>query len=77
MKKKNLIRSKQLYKDSFESLCLAAAVIHELFMFSEDPDTVNHLSNMENDLMELLHDIEKNGLKYVEKVPIKAGKERE
>lgn len=70
MKKKNLIRSKQLYKDSFDSLCLAAAVIHELFMFSEDPDNVNHLCNMENDLMDLLHDIDNNGLKFVEKVPL-------
>ena len=32
MKKKNLVRKKQLYQTEIDNLCFAAAICHELFM---------------------------------------------
>lgn len=75
MKKKNLVRTKQLYNTEFDILCSAAAIIHNLFLWSEDPDNILHYSDMENDLVELLQTLDDNKGKIVERVPIKKGEE--
>lgn len=75
--KKNLVRKKQLYTPEFESLCTAAAIIHDLFNWSQDEYNIGHFDSMENDLLNLLHELKSNNMEFVEKVPLKAGKERE
>lgn len=77
MKKKNLVRKKQLYQTEIETLCAATSIINELFMFSEDENNQQHFVDMLNDISELLHDVTNNNNQFIEKVPIKAGKGKE
>ena len=76
MKKKYLVRKKQLYSTEIDSLCTTAAVIDELLKFCENTDNQNHLWNMLTDLEALVSDLAQNGNQYVERVPLKGGKER-
>ena len=73
MKKKYLIRKKQLYYKEIESLCFTAAILNELFQFSHDPDNQNHFSDMINDINGLLVTLSQNNSQYVERVPLKKG----
>ena len=77
MKKKNLVRKKQLYTTEIETLCSATAIINELFMFSEVEENQMQFVELLNGLSELLHDVTNNNNQYIEKVPLKSGKERE
>ena len=77
MKRKNLVRKKQLYTPEIETLCGAAVICHELFMFSESPENENRFWNLETELTNLLEELQKNNNQFVEKVPLKAGKESE
>lgn len=74
-RERNLVRKKQLYTMEFECLCAAASIIHDLFNWSENEDNISHFSYMENDLMNLLQELKTNNMEFVEKVPIKGGKE--
>ena len=73
-RERNLVRKKQLYTPEFESLCTAAAIIHDLFNWSENEENISHFSYMENDLMNLLRELKENNMEFVEKVPLKAEK---
>ena len=77
MKKKNLVRKKQLYTTEIETLCSATAIINELFMFSEVEENQMQFVELLNGLSELLHDVTNNNNQYIEKVPLKARKESE
>ena len=72
-RERNLVRKKQLYTPEFETLCTAAAIIHELFNWSEDEFNINHFSYMENDLVNLLQELKCNNMEFVEKVSLKNG----
>lgn len=73
MKRKYLVRKKQLYKTELDSLCCAACVVNELFKFSEDIEKQNHLANMVDDISDLVRELTENNNQYVEKIPIKKG----
>lgn len=73
MKKKNLVRKKQLYSTEIDTLCLASAIVYELFKFSEDVEKQNHLGSMVDDLSDLLRELTENNNQYVEKIPLKKG----
>lgn len=73
MKRKYLIRKKQLYKTELDLLCSAACVVNELFKFSEDIEKQNHLANMVDDISDLVRELTENNNQYVEKIPIKKG----
>ena len=75
MKRKNLVRKKQLYSTEIETLCAATAIINELFMFSEVEENQMQFVELLNGLSELLHDVTNNNNQFVEKVPLKARKE--
>ncbi len=75
MKKKNLVRKKQLYSTEIETLCAATAIINELFMFSEVEENQMQFVELLNGLSELLHDVTNNNNQFVEKVPLTARKE--
>lgn len=73
MKKKNLVRKKQLYSTEIDTLCAATAIINELFMFSEVEENQMQFVDLLNGLSELLHDVTNNNNQYVEKIPLKKG----
>lgn len=73
MKRKYLVRKKQLYSTEIEALYTAASVINELFKFSEDIEKQNHLANMVDDISDLVRELTENNNQYVEKIPIKKG----
>ena len=73
MKRKNLIRKKQLYSTEIDTLCAAGAIIHELFMFSENVENQSHFCSMSNDIAELLRELQQHNYQYVERVPITKG----
>lgn len=73
MKKKNLVRKKQLYSTEIETLCAATAIINELFMFSEVEENQMQFVDLLNGLSELLHDVTNNNNQFIEKVPLKKG----
>ena len=73
MKRKNLVRKKQLYSTEIEALCSACSVVNELFNFSEDLEKQNHLRSMVDDLSDLLRELTENNNQYVEKIPLKKG----
>ena len=73
MKRKNLIRAKQLYKTEIDNLCFAAAICHELFMFSYDPENEHRFWTLETDITNLIEELQKNNNQFVEKIPIKKG----
>ena len=73
MKRKNLVRKKQLYSTEIDALCLASAIVYELFKFSEDVEKQNHLGSMVDDLSDLLRELKENNNQYVEKIPLKKG----
>ena len=77
MKKKYLIRKKQLYNTEIEALCATASILNELFKFSHDTDNQNHFSDMINDITELLVVLSQNNSQFVEKVPLNGRKESE
>ena len=74
MKRKNLVRKKQLYGAEIDNLCFAAAICHELFMFSEGLDNQNRFWDLETDLTNLIEELQKNNNQFVEKIPLN-GKE--
>ena len=77
MKKKNLVRKKQLYSTEIDNLCFAAAICHELFMFSEDLENEQRFWNMETEITNLLQELSQNNNQFVEKVPLNGRKESE
>lgn len=77
MKKKNLVRKKQLYPTEIDNLCFAAAICHELFMFSDDPENEHRFWTLETDITNLIEELQKNNNQFIEKLPLKARKERE
>lgn len=70
MKRKNLIRAKQLYKTEIDNLCFAAAICHELFMFSFNPENEQRFWNLETDITNLIEELQKNNNQFVEKIPL-------
>ena len=70
MKRKNLVRKKQLYSTEIDNLCFAAAICHELFMFSEDPENERRFWDMETELTNLLEELKNNNNQFVEKIPL-------
>ena len=77
MKRKNLIRAKQLYPTEIDNLCFAAAICHELFMFSYHTENEQRFWTLETDITNLIEELQKNNNQFVEKVPLQARKERE
>lgn len=77
MKRKNLVRKKQLYQTEIDNLCFAAAICHELFMFSEVLDNQKRFWDLETDLTNLIEELSQSNNQFVEKVPLKARKENE
>ncbi len=73
MKKKNLVRKKQLYSTEIDNLCFAAAICHELFMFSEDPENEQRFWDLETDLTNLLEELSHSNNQFVEKIPLRKG----
>lgn len=70
MKRKNLVRKKQLYSTEIDKLCFAAAICHELFMFSESPENERRFWDLETELTNLLEELQKNNNQFVEKIPL-------
>lgn len=70
MKKKNLIRKKQLYSTEIDNLCFAAAICHELFMFSESPENERRFWDLETDLTNLLEELSQSNNQFIEKIPL-------
>lgn len=70
MKKKNLVRKKQLYQTEIDNLCFAAAICHELFMFSEGLDNQKRFWDLETDITNLLEELSQNNNQFVEKIPL-------
>ena len=73
MKRKNLVRKKQLYSTEIDNLCFAAAICHELFMFSEDPENERRFWDLETELTNLLEELSKSNNQFIEKIPLKKG----
>ena len=73
MKRKNLVRKKQLYQTEIDNLCFAAAICHELFMFSEDAENENRFWNLETELTNLLEELSQSNNQFIEKIPLKKG----
>jgi len=73
MKKKNLVRKKQLYSAEIDNLCFAAAICHELFMFSEGLDNQKRFWDLETDLTNLIDELKNNNNQIVEKIPLTKG----
>lgn len=70
MKRKNLVRKKQLYSTEIDNLCFAAAICHELFMFSEGLDNQQRFWDLETDITNLLEELSQNNNQFVEKIPL-------
>ena len=73
MKKKNLVRKKQLYPTEIDNLCFAAAICHELFMFSDDPENEQRFWDLETELTNLLEELSQSNNQFIEKIPLKKG----
>ena len=73
MKRKNLVRKKQLYPTEIDNLCFTAAICHELFMFSDDPENERRFWDMETDLTNLIDEMKNNNNQFVEKIPLTKG----
>ena len=73
MKKKNLVRKKQLYTTEIDNLCFAAAICHELFMFSEGLDNQKRFWDLETDLTNLIDELKNNNNQIIEKIPLVKG----
>lgn len=73
MKKKNLVRKKQLYPTEIDNLCFAAAICHELFMFSEDLHNQERFWDLETDITNLIEELQKNNNQIIEKIPLVKG----
>ena len=70
MKRKNLVRKKQLYSTEIDNLCFAAAICHELFMFSEGLDNQKRFWDLETDLANLIDELKNNNNQIIEKIPL-------
>ena len=70
MKRKNLVRKKQLYQTEIDDLCFAAAICHELFMFSEGLDNQKRFWDLETDLTNLIEELKNNNNQIIEKIPL-------
>lgn len=70
MKRKNLVRKKQLYPTEIDNLCFAAAICHELFMFSEGLDNQKRFWDLETDLTNLIDELKNNNNQIIEKIPL-------
>ena len=70
MKRKNLVRKKQLYPTEIDNLCFAAAICHELFMFSEGLDNQKRFWDLETDITNLIEELQKNNNQIIEKSPL-------
>ena len=73
MKRKNLVRKKQLYPTEIDKLCFAAAICHELFMFSEDLHNQERFWDLETDITNLLEELSQNNNQFIEKIPLQKG----
>ena len=71
MKRKNLVRTKQLTKAEFDNLCVSLAIVHGLFMWCEDKDNLNDLSDLENKLTDILRNCDKHNGCFMERVTLK------
>ena len=70
MKRKNLVRKKQLYSTEIDNLCFAAAICHELFMFSEGLDNQKRFWDLETDITNLIDELKNNNNQIIEKIPL-------
>ena len=73
MKRKNLVRKKQLYPTEIDNLCFAAAICHELFMFSDDLHNQERFWDLETEITNLLEELSQNNNQFIEKIPLKKG----
>ena len=71
MKRKNLVRKKQLCKAEIDNLCVSIAIVHGLFMWSEDKDNLNDLSDLENKITDILRNCDKHNGCFTERIPLK------
>lgn len=73
MRKKNIVRRQKIGPHTFTDLCKAMSIVHALFMWSQDEETISRLNDLENGLADLLHEIETNNYQLVEKIPLEKG----
>lgn len=73
MKRKNLVRKKQLYSTEIDNLCFAAAICHELFMFSADMHNQERFWTLETKITNLIEELSQNNNQFIEKIPLKKG----